>query len=152
MGVHDAESALMILRNEKALFPLSTFAFGVAQSSQRELEQNIGAWVLFRDGRVQEIHEIHKRGLYGNTLLEKAKSALFGAYNIETRLQDVHIAFPELAALVADFLLLDAKNEDATFELDNPELIAEKIRSAANADELFQLISMPAPQDCLDVF
>uniref|UniRef100_UPI0040573215 hypothetical protein n=1 Tax=Candidatus Electronema sp. TaxID=2698783 RepID=UPI0040573215 len=151
MNVNSDESVLMLLIEQKKIYPLSTFAFTVTQSSQSILHGKKGALILYRDGKAKKIVSITRDGFYGKQIFDKIKSALCGTYKIITKLEDIEVPFPELANLIADFIFLDSQVADPSFDLKDIQDIVKKIRSASNIDEIFNLISMPDPENCLDI-
>ena len=141
----------MIMRTERAMYPLSTNAFNIAQSRKRDLQRNVGALIIYRDGAIKQIQGIRRLGLYGSRLGQKVSSALWGVYCIETQLKDVAISIPELCALISELLVLDVKGGDPTFEIENVEWTTESIRVAKSTAEILDLLHIPPIEDCLDV-
>ena len=107
MKVEDGEATLMILREEKAMYPFSTYALTVSQSSKRQLAKYLGAVIVFKDGSVKEIEEIERLGYYGSKLSEKISSALFGVYRIKTTLRNSAVSLADLRSMIAEYLTLD---------------------------------------------
>ena len=151
MKVEDGEVTLMILREEKMMFPLNTYAFTASQSSKSKLERYIGTLIVYKDGRVKEIEEIRRLGYYGSKLSERISSMLFGAYSIETTLKNADISPVDLKLLIAQYLTIDSESEDPTFELEDPKTTADNILRATSITEAIQVMGLPGPLDCLDV-
>ena len=149
---NNIQSTLMLLKKEGVIYPLSTHAFTVAQSSQYELHRYVGALFLYRDGKVKKINAIVRNGYYGNSFSEKIKSVLFGAYNIDTELKEVEISFSELVNTVVDLVLVDSRKEDPVFASENTGELIDKITLANDTSQIFDLLLIPEPKDCLDVF
>jgi len=151
VNVEDGESTLMIMRDEKNTYPLSTYAFTVSQSSKRKLNQNVGALIVYRNGSVKRIKGIERLGFYGSKISEKVSSALWGVHSIKTQLEDVEISFPELRKLIIEVIELDSQGEDPSFEIADIEQTIAAISTADNTAEILDLIELPTPEDCLDV-
>ena len=152
MDAHRPEVTLMLMPHEKQIYPLSTFAFTVSQSSEKSLEKNLGAIIIWDDGVVKRIKSIKKLGLYGTGFFAKLKSALFGVFEIQVELEKVESTFSETSQLIQDYIIHDAKSHDPSFALvDSPEVTLEKIKSLDSVKAIFNYLKMPGPEDCLDV-
>lgn len=144
----------MILKQGKAIFPASTEAFEVSQSSEKELNREYkGAIVLWKDGQQRIIASIKDKGLKGDTFLQKLHSALFGVKNINVSFaNDDKFELSGLKKLVTDCLTTDQELAEPFFELRQPlEKVCERVKEASSVQEIVGVIDLPTPNDCLDV-
>ena len=74
-----SETVIMLLEKEQVILPVSTDAFGVAQSSFKQLN-NIyaNAVVIWQDGTQSVIERISVEGWCGDSVLAKILSVLIG--------------------------------------------------------------------------
>jgi len=150
--VNKYESILLLMNNGE-IYPVSTMAFEVSQSSKKQLLKNIDALAIYRNGDVLKVREINRVSLYGKTFFSKLLSALVGAYDINVSFDKLDFKFDELKAKVNDSLVADSLSDDPIFDhlVGDIEIISKKILLADTAENLFDVISVPFPEDCLDM-
>lgn len=152
MDVHNYDVALMVIPEKKEIYPISTFAFNIAQSSKPNLKKYIGSLVFFKDGGVKKISSIGRKGFYGRSMIEKLKSYLVGAYDIEVQFQNAPVSFLEASSLIADYIVLDANSNNPSFEFSmGVDMVESSLRSSKAMEEVFEILSMPKLEDCLDI-
>lgn len=145
---------IVILMQEKAIFPVNSDAFSFSQSSIQKLNQEYkGAIILWSDGQQRTIKEIKNNGLKGNTVLQKLHSALFGVISINVTFSENNdLSLSELKKIIIDNLTLDQKLPEPFFDLTQPlDLICEKILEIHSVQELFNVIDLPPLDECLDI-
>lgn len=148
---NNSQSSLMLLTSKKEVYPLNTSALSVSQATKKETAEYINALIIFRNGDIKKVERIEKLGLYGDSLISKAKSALFGVYSVIVDLVEVKYSFVELKDMITVYFKA-AEMDDLWYETeDQQSRVLDSLDRATNINDIFEAISLPALEDCLDV-
>lgn len=144
---------LLILPAKKEMFPLSTAALTRAQASRRELANDYrDALVLDRDGTLRRIERIEVVGPWGNSVGRKLLSRLTDAWQIAVRLSEpLPWQLAELKQLLADCINAHGNMGDPETDEASRQRIAAAVLAASSADQIFDVLKVPPPEEALDV-
>ena len=151
---NNVETTVMVLDRERTILPVSTNAFTVSQSSSKELNEAYGgATVIWKSGKQATIQHIAIEGLYGNSFLSKVHSALFGVKSINIQFSKVsNVDLGSFKETVIELIKQDSERGDPYFHLEAPvDVICKEIRDSKEVLNIFKVINIPDPQECLDV-
>jgi hypothetical protein len=148
------ESLLMLIEREKLIIPISTNALQAGQSSRRALRTRYnGALIVTRQGVVRPISSVTVVGLWGSSFWRKLLSALTSAWKIQVHLGEPRsMNVQELGKLIDQFVRYDSARSEPFLSLSEPfDKISKRLRSARSVSEVFEILNVPDPEDCLDV-
>lgn len=153
MAAKTDTSVLMFIEQERVIMPVSSFAFRVAQGSRRRLGRYKGAVVVHREGKAVPIEDIEVIKVWGSSLWQKIVSRLTGVWEIKTKFAPpVPMSLDEFREMVARYLRYDSERGDPFLPQNEPlENVIAAIKKAKSYSDVFELIHVPDPQDCLDV-
>lgn len=145
---------ILILPKKKQIYALSTAALRQAQASRRQLANDYrDALILDRDGTVRRIEQIEVEGPWGETFGRKLLSRLTDGWRIAVPLsQPLTWRFEEVKQLIAECIIADV---DPVFpvleEASSRREIVRSILAAESAEQIFDILKTPPPEDALDV-
>lgn len=150
----DDVAVLLILPREELVFSTSTRAFRVAEGSERKLNARYrGAVAIDREGQISEIDGIKVLGYWGDGLLRKALSVVFGVRKIAVQFGGARrMELAEFRERAAQFVRWDAETGDPLLQYSEPlEDVLTKLDEISDSAQIFDIIGVPEPRDCLDV-
>ena len=147
------ERHLLFVESNQWMFPVSAAVFKVAQSSIRQLRQDIGSLVVSCQGNVRKVQNIKRVGFLGHTWSDKLKNALFGNWEIRVEFgEPLPMSLEEFKGKVLIFLAYDFERGSPQWSVsEHLDATKGKILSAKSFEEVFEAIRFPALEDCLDV-
>lgn len=155
MGVVDKpESYLMLIEREKLIIPLSSRALQVGQGSRRVLRTRYkGALIVTRQGAVRSISSVTVDGLWGSSFWRKLISALTSAWKIQVHFEEPSLMdFQEIRRLIDRFVQYDSVRSEPFLSLrESPDKTSGRIQSARSVSDIFDILNVPDPENCLDV-
>lgn len=142
-----------LMINGEELYPFSSYGFEFAQGSLRSVVARSSDYIFLNaDGEVFKIATIHP---LHNHLVAKTKRYLGIGYGIEVKLVRQVLELSELK----EKLVVGLENyrsqaeDDDGWTLATLPLVTSKasIMSAHSAEQLFAILNLPSPLDCLDL-
>lgn len=147
-------AVLLMLPREKLGFSTSTQAFRIADEPEKKLRSRYcGALVINNKGQVSEISEINVLGYSGETLLRKLPSIVFGIRDIAVQFSNKRqMDLNEFRERAFEFVQWDVETGDPLLEYSGSlEDVHTRLEECSDAADVFRIIGVPEPQDCLDV-
>lgn len=153
VDVNNAEVALLLIEREKAMIPVNTKAFSVAQQSAQRLNSlYAGALLVHRDGSVDAIDRIELQGFYGASISNKLLSVASGTHSIKTYFREHPLSLEHFKELVTLYLPADTERGAPYLPLSQPlNAVLEAVRAGTSFDRVFDALHLPGLEDCLDV-
>lgn len=145
--------ALLLIEREKALIPVNTNAFSVAQQPAQRLNSlYAGALVIYRDGSVDAIDRIELQGFYGASISNKLLSVASGTHSIKSYFREHPLSLEHFKELVTLYLPTDTERGDPYLPLSQPlNVVLEAVRAGTSFESVFDALHLPDLEDCLDV-
>lgn len=150
----DNTVALLIIERGKVIIPVRGLAFRVTQyTTERKLnDDHRGALVISREGCISKIEGVKVVGYRGRSFRDKIISFLFRVFEIEVSFsKPTWLDLGHFKDLITEYIALDAKNPDPYLPQKFPlDVVFERVKAAIDVAEIFDIINMPEPEDCLD--
>ncbi len=153
---------VLLLPDKKELYPLSTHALRVAQSSKERLEiEYRNAFIIDQDGHLYQIKGFKFVNPVGDTYLSKFINKIFKLWNIQVSLLGpIDVSLEDLKKMMIyciDFYAQDkfeniSKDENRYKSVNDIKItLVNSIDSAYNKSDLLRRLDLPAASDCLDL-
>ncbi|MGJ4945018.1 hypothetical protein ACQR1W_30945 [Bradyrhizobium sp. HKCCYLS1011] len=136
------------------MLPYSTNAFTISDGPKKRVLLFFGAIVVYRDGSVSRIENIEFLGLWGSNILRKAISLMNGSTRrISVTLRPrPEFRFEDVRQRTVEYLGKDPDLLEQYFDQEeDPEPVLDRVKRSSTYEELFDVLEVPEPTDCLDI-
>lgn len=151
---NEGRTLLLILPDSKEIYPLNPIALTQAQASVKELEKDYkNAFLLDRNGDLRIIKNIYIYGPWGKSVFRKIISRLTSAWKISVQLSEpLEWELEQVRQLLIKCLLEGMVEwfSGVSENIDKDQLVI-KINDASDVEEIFSILSVPSPDEALDV-
>lgn len=143
---------ILIPPDGRSLIPVCDRAFQYGRGNEKSLNRlNVGSLVVSSNGRVRQITEIEKVGLYGTSFLSRALSQVTRDLEIVTHFRDFELSVEDLKRRVCRVLTKYWNDHEENFNFSaSKEVIILRIDEADSTEEVFAILEVPQAEDCLD--